>query len=295
MATYSQSLKLTLLANGEGAGTWGQTTNTNLGTLLEQAITGVQSIVMADANYTLSNLNGASDEARNAVLVVTGTNNAVRDIIAPLVNKQYLIVNNTTGGQSIRIRGATGFTVTVPNSATVSVYCDGTNFYSAEPSFSTGNFTVGGNLAVTGTSTFTGAVTANSVSLGNLTATGNVSANNIAITGFANAANVVATGNSQFNGTGALKIPVGTNGQRPTPATGMVRFSSTDVQFEGYNGSQWTSIGGAAAGGAVYENKQSITANYTMSTNYNGESVGPIQIDSGVTVTIPSGSRWVVL
>lgn len=256
---------------------------------------------MADADYTLSNLNGASDEARNPVLVVTGTNNAVRDIIAPLVNKQYLVVNNTTGNQSIRIRGATGFTVTIPNGSQVPVYCNGTNFFSAEPNYTTGNFTIGGNLAVTGASTFTGAVTANSVSLGNLTATGagaftgNVSAANFSTAGFANAANVVASGNSQFNGTGALKIPVGTNGQRPTPATGMVRFSSTDVQFEGYNGSQWTSIGGAAAGGAVYENKQSITANYTMSTNYNGESVGPIQIDGGVTVTIPSGSRWVVL
>lgn len=295
MTTYSQSLKLTLLANGEGAGTWGQTTNTNLGTLLEQAITGVQSIVMTDADYTLSNLNGASDEARNPVLVVTGTNAAVRDIIAPLVNKQYLVVNNTTGGYDIRIRGSSGFTVSIPNGSQVPVYCNGTNFFSAEPNYTTGNFTVGGNLAVTGASTFTGAVTANSVSLGNLTATGNVSAANFSTSGFANAANVVASGNSQFNGTGALKIPVGTNGQRPTPATGMVRFSSTDVQFEGYNGSQWTSIGGAAAGGAVYENKQSITANYTMSTNYNGESVGPIQIDSGVTVTIPSGSRWVVL
>jgi hypothetical protein len=295
MATYSQSLKLTLLANGEGAGTWGQTTNTNLGTLLEQAITGVQSIVMADANYTLSNLNGALDEARNAVLVITGTNNAVRDIIAPKVNKQYLVINNTTGGFAINIRASTGFSVSIPNGTKVPVYCDGTNFFSAEPSFSTGNFTVGGNLAVTGTSTFTGAVTANSVSLGNVTATGNVAANNITITGFANAANVVASGNSQFNGTGSLKIPVGTNGQRPSPTTGMVRFSSTDVQFEGYNGTQWTSIGGAAAGGAVYENKQSINANYTMTTDYNGESVGPITIASGVVVTIPSGSRWVVL
>ena len=295
MATYSQSLKLTLLANGEGAGTWGQTTNTNLGTLLEQAITGVQSIVMSDADYTLSNTNGAADEARNPVLVVTGTNNAVRDIIAPLVNKQYLIINSTTGGQSIRIRGASGFTVTIPNGTKVPVYCDGTNFFSAEPSFTTGNFTVGGNLAVTGTSTFTGVVTANSVSLGNVTATGNVAANNITITNFANAANVIASGNSQFNGTGALKIPVGTSGQRPTPATGQVRFNTTDTQFEGYNGAAWSSIGGAAAGGAVYENKQSIRANYTMSTDYNGESVGPITVDSGVTVTIPSGSRWVIL
>ena len=295
MATYSQSLKLTLLANGEGAGTWGQTTNTNLGTLLEQAITGVQTITMSNANVTLTSTDGTADQARNAVLVVTGTNAAVRDIIAPLVNKQYLVVNNTTGGFAINIRAASGFSVSIPNGSSVFVYCDGTNFYSAQQNYTTGNFTVGGNLAVTGTSTFTGAVTANSVSLGNVTATGNVAANNIAITGFANAANVVATGNSQFNGTGALKIPVGTNGQRPSPTTGMVRFSSTDVQFEGYNGSQWTSIGGAAAGGAVYENKQSITANYTMSTNYNGESVGPITIASGVVVTIPSGSRWVVL
>jgi hypothetical protein len=300
MATYSQSLKLTLLANGEGAGTWGQTTNTNLGTLLEQAITGVQSIVMTDADYTLSNNNGLSDEARNPVLVVTGTNNAVRDIIAPLVNKQYLVFNNTTGGYAIRIRGASGFTVTIPNAVKLFVYCDGTNFFSAEPSFAPGNFAVGGNLSVAGNTnavaaTFTGNVAALNISTANITATGNVAANNITITGFANAANVVASGNSQFNGTGALKVPVGTSGQRPTAATGQVRFNTTDTQFEGYNGTAWSSIGGAAAGGAVYENKQSIRANYTMSTDYNGESVGPITVDSGVTVTIPSGSRWVIL
>jgi hypothetical protein len=295
MATYSQSLKLTLLANGEGAGTWGQTTNTNLGTLLEQAITGVQTITMSNANVTLTSTDGTADQARNAVLVIEGTNAAVRDIIAPLANKQYLVVNNTTGGFAINIRAASGFSVSVPNGSSVFVYCDGTNFYSAQPNYTTGNFTVGGNLAVTGTSTFTGAVTANSVSLGNLTATGNVTAANFSTVGFANAANVVVSGNSQFNGTGALKIPVGTTVQQPTPATGMIRFNSTQIQFEGYNGTVWTSIGGAQAGGAVYENKQAISENYTMTTNYNGESVGPITVASGVTVTIPSGSRWVIL
>jgi len=106
---------------------------------------------------------------------------------------------------------------------------------------------------------------------------------------------LTAFGNSEFNGTCALKVPVGTTAQQPTPVTGMVRFNSTQTQYEGYNGTVWTSIGGAQAGGAVYENKQSISANYTMSTNYNGESVGPISIDSGVSVTIPSGSRWVIL
>lgn len=67
-----------------------------------------------------------------------------------------------------------------------------------------------------------------------------------------------------------------------------------------YDGSNFRLIGGggsggASAGGAVYENTQEILSNYTMTTNKNGMSVGPIQIDSGVTVTIPSGSRWVVL
>jgi hypothetical protein len=67
-----------------------------------------------------------------------------------------------------------------------------------------------------------------------------------------------------------------------------------------YNGSNWILSGGgggsgASAGGAVYENTQSINQNYTMTTSKNGLSVGPITVASGVTVTIPSGSRYVVL
>jgi hypothetical protein len=73
-SSYSPSLKLELIGNGDQSGTWGTTTNNNLGTLLEQAITGVQSITMSNADYTLTNYNGTSDEARNAVLVVGGTN-----------------------------------------------------------------------------------------------------------------------------------------------------------------------------------------------------------------------------
>jgi hypothetical protein len=127
-STYSPSLKLTLMGDGDQAGLWGQTTNTNLGTLVEQAITGVTSIAMSDANYTLSNFNGVSNEARNAVLVVTGANSAVRDVIPPVVKKLYTVVNNTSGGFAIRIIGATGTGVNIPNGAVVPVYCDGINF-----------------------------------------------------------------------------------------------------------------------------------------------------------------------
>jgi hypothetical protein len=295
MTTYSQSLKLTLIGDGEEAGTWGGTTNTNLGTLLEQAITGVQTIPMSNANVTLTSIDGTADQARNAVLVVTGTNAAVRDIIAPLVNKQYLVVNNTTGGFAINIRGSSGFSVSIPNGTSVFVYCDGTNFYSAQQSYTTGNFNVGGNLTVTGTSDLQGNVSALNISTANVTASGAVNAATMTITGALTGNVATFSGNSSFNGTGAVKVPVGTTAQQPSPVTGMIRFNSTDAQFEGYGGSQWSSIGGASAGGAVYENKQIIASNYTMTTDYNGESVGPITIDSGVTVTIPSGSRWVIL
>lgn len=168
--TYSTSLKLTLIGDGLESGTWGQTTNTNLGTLLEQAITGYVAIDMADANVTLTNLNGTFDQARNAVIELYGTNSAVRDVIPPVVEKLYTIFNNTTGGYAIRVIGATGTGVTIPNGMTTLVYCNGTNFVSglsgAPNSFSvsgalttTGNGTIGGNLAVTGTTALTGVAT----------------------------------------------------------------------------------------------------------------------------------------
>jgi microcystin-dependent protein len=171
-SSYSTSLKLELIGSGDQSGTWGTTTNTNLGTLLEQAITGVQAITMTNANYTLSSYNGASDEARNAVLVVSGTNSAIRQIICPLVNKTYIVTNSTTGGYDITIGASSGSLVTIPNGVTAQVYCNGTNFYSSQTGSAgnftvngtltatgltdTGNMSVGGNLAVTGTTTFTG-------------------------------------------------------------------------------------------------------------------------------------------
>jgi hypothetical protein len=161
-STYSPSLKLTLMGDGDQAGLWGQTTNTNLGTLLEQAITGVQSITMVDANYTLTNFNGITNEARNAVLVVTGTNAAVRDLIPPVVEKLYTIVNNTTGGFAIRVIGGSGTGVNIPNGATCLVYCDGTNFVNGL-SGSIGSFSVNGALSTIGALTYGGVTLANSV------------------------------------------------------------------------------------------------------------------------------------
>ena len=150
-SSYTTSLKIQEIGNGEQSGVWGSTTNTNW-TLIEQAVAGVQTITMSNSNYTLTNLNGVSDEARNMVLVVQGTNSNIYQVIIPANQpKMYVIYNNTTGGYAITIgtTGVGGTLISVPNGVTAQVYTDGTNTYSAQTG-SAGNFLVNGNLSVTG-------------------------------------------------------------------------------------------------------------------------------------------------
>jgi hypothetical protein len=160
-STYSTSLKLTYIGDGDQAGTWGQTTNTNWG-LIEQAVTGVDGISLTGlTSYTLTDLNGTSDDARNMTLIFKGTPSATVTITAPLVNKFYIIVNNT--GQSVVMSASGGATsLTIPAGVTAQCYCDssnqsglGTGFYSAQTG-SAGNFTINGNLTVSGNEVETG-------------------------------------------------------------------------------------------------------------------------------------------
>jgi len=100
--------------------------------------------------------------------------------------------------------------------------------------------------------------------------------------------------------TGSTRIPAGTEAQRDgSPAAGFFRFNSDVAKFEGYNGSAWGSVGGGATGGgsdAVFvENDQAVTANYTIPATKNAMSTGPVTINSGVTVTVSSGARYVVI
>ena len=100
--------------------------------------------------------------------------------------------------------------------------------------------------------------------------------------------------------TGSSLIPAGTELQRDgSPAAGYFRFNTDVAKFEGYNGTSWGSVGGGATGGgadAVFvENDQTVTANYTIPATKNAMSTGPITIDDGVSVTVSSGSRWVVI
>jgi hypothetical protein len=145
-STFSPSLRLELIGNGEQAGNWGNTTNTNLGSLLEQAITGVESIALPNSDYTLLLGNGVPDQSRNAVLVLTGTLTAARNVICPSVEKVYLVRNQTVGGFATTIRTAAGTGVEVANGSNVWVYCDGTNVLAGGPGLNPTTNTVSGTM-----------------------------------------------------------------------------------------------------------------------------------------------------
>ncbi len=118
--------------------------------------------------------------------------------------------------------------------------------------------------------------------------------------GLASLAGATFTGDVILGTTTALELPDGTTGQRPgTPVNGMIRYNTTLNQFEGYKASAWGAIGGGATGGSsddiFYENGQTVTTNYTLTTGKNAMTAGPVTINSGVTVTVPSGQSWIIV
>lgn len=183
-STYSPDLRIELIANGEQSGTWGSTTNSNLGTIIEDAISGLASVSVISANQALVALNGAEDQARCAAVSLTTTTTAAFSVYVPPVTKLYVINNASIYTATIYCSTVLGNTtaagtgVAIPAGKTVLVRADGTNVVE-QLNHVVGAFGVGGALTVTGTSTLTGAVTAPAGVTGNLTGnvTGNVTGN----------------------------------------------------------------------------------------------------------------------
>ena len=131
-STYSTNLAIELIGAGEQAGTWSTTTNTNLGTLIEQAISGYQTQAITDGADTVITIpNGATGVARNMILELTGALTGARNLIVPANKKLYFIYNNTTGGQAVTVKvsGQTG--VSVPNGSKVTLMSNGTDIVTA--------------------------------------------------------------------------------------------------------------------------------------------------------------------
>ena len=110
--------------------------------------------------------------------------------------------------------------------------------------------------------------------------------------------------NTTVDDTGFIRLPTGTTAQRPSVGVstqGMMRYNTTLSKFEGYSypAETWGTLGGGAGGGGAdeifVENAMTVTNDYELSSGKSASSVGPITVNSGVTVTIPSGQNWVIL
>lgn len=151
-STYSTNLALELMATGENAGTWGDITNVNLGTLLEQAISGYVTQAITDgADTPIAIPNGASGVARNMYIELTGTLTAARNLIVPNNRKLYFIFNNTTGGFAVTVKTSAGTGISVANGSKVILVSNGTNVINAV-SYSASSGTVT-SVAVSGGTT----------------------------------------------------------------------------------------------------------------------------------------------
>jgi hypothetical protein len=133
-SSYSPNLRIELIAPGEQAGTWGTTTNTNLGTLVEASIAGYVTVSVISANQAFTAANGAADQARNAIIELTTTTGADFAVYAPPESKQYTIVNSSAYTATVYNSTALGNTtaagagVAIPAGKTMTIFSDGENF-----------------------------------------------------------------------------------------------------------------------------------------------------------------------
>lgn len=99
--------------------------------------------------------------------------------------------------------------------------------------------------------------------------------------------------------TDSIDIPVGTTAQRPaSPTSGNMRYNTTTNSLEIYNGSSWEGTGGATGASGekiIYENEKQIDNSYTIGTNFNAMTAGPVVLADGASITIPTGSKWTIV
>ena len=288
VVNYTPLLGLALPTTGDLVGIWGTTVNTALTSLLDTAIAGTTTLT-SDADVTLTDTDGVTNQARSAIINWTATGTVTRNINAPKESKIYIVFNNTGGTQSIVIRGGptsptTGVTIVAGDQAMVA--WNGSDFEKVGGGNPAGSntqlqFNNAGNFGAAAGLTWNGTtMTATNLSAGSLTLT-----------------------------TTPLAIASGGTNSTATPTNGGVGYGTGTAHAytaAGVAGKVLTSNGAAAptwedtvapvvASGALQINTTTVSASYTLPVGSNAFSVGPITIADTYTVTVSSGQRWVVI
>lgn len=312
-SSYSPSLRLELVGPGEQAGLWGDTTNRNLGELIEQAIAGVDTINLdgITGDKVLESRDGELDQARNAVLVFSYDAipaSGPVNIIVPTVTKLYVIKNAC--GQTITVKTVSGIdTADVLNGESTLIFCDGLNTYYGIQTAAVGTLTVSGGG--TGVTTFgaggivqsaggTAALTAGPVNL-NTATTGTlpVSKGGTGVTSLTSGALLLG------NGTSAIDTLVGTvDGQLATWSTSTNKWTAASPPAAGVTsfgpaGSPRTGVVTPQAGdySAFYPTTTGSGASGTWSINITGNAGSATTATNASFINNPNsngyGTRYV--
>jgi hypothetical protein len=273
MASTFSSLKIELIGTGEQDGTWGDTTNTNLGTAIEQAITGSGDVTFtgADVTLTLANTNSAQ-VARNLRLVCVGTSGGARQLIVPSIEKQYIVKNELADTVTIKTSAGTG--IAVPAGKTMTVFNDGTNVVDVTTHAS--SLTLSSALPVTSGGTGLTTLTANNVILGNGTS-------NPSFVAPGNSANVLTSNGTTWVSSVVPQPEFFSSGTRMTfnqtsAPTGWTKDTSTDnAGFRLVSGS--TSSGGSVDFTTAFSSSRAVTVT-SISSSVGATTLSTPQIPS---------------
>lgn len=261
-STYSPSLRIELIGAGDQAGTWNTTTNSNLGTIIESAIAGYVAVSVTSANQAFTALDGAADQARNAVIALTTTTGANFAVYAPPQEKTYVIYNTTAFTATIynsTVLGNTtvaGSGIAVPAGKKLLVFSDGTNFFTTEAANLAGVLSVvnGGTGVATltgiafgnGTGVFTAATAAQVVATISTTAVANATnATNAATAAACSGNSATATTAASCSGNSATA----TNATNATTAASCSGNSATATTAGRLSGTNWSTL---ESGGFLY-------------------------------------------
>ena len=161
-SSYTSLLGLALPVTGELSGSWGDVVNDSITSLLDTAVAGTTTL-STDGDVTLSTTTGASNQARQAILLCSGARTALRTITAPAQSKIYTVINATTGGFSVKVVGAgptTGVTIVAGESAVIA--WNGSDFIKVSNTGGSASFT---NVTVSGTTTLSGLTASTALAL----------------------------------------------------------------------------------------------------------------------------------
>jgi hypothetical protein len=145
---YTSLLGLAQPVTGTESGTWGTVVNDEIPALVEQAVAGGTSISVTSGNVTLTDTDGVSNQARNAILLVTGTPGTSRNVIAPSSSKVYVVINGSDS--AIVLKGAATTGITIPTGTKTIAFWDGSDFVSLSSSV----FSIFGTSAAGGAARF---------------------------------------------------------------------------------------------------------------------------------------------